>query len=255
VNKLPPKVYVLGIPVSPAGVGEIGELFTRKEPGKHLIVTFVNPLACALTQTNADYVDLLNNFDIVACDGIGMVHAARASGIRNSKRESFDFTSLADPVFRSTVNNRWQLGIVGGEPGVAEKSSKVLRQKYPGLQVAACYSGFGREPADAHNYFIQNQVDLVICAMGAPLQEKFFIQLVAGGWHGIGFTCGGFLDQVVVGEAYYPEWVDRLNIRFLYRLVKEPRRLWRRYLVDYQVFLRCFSQLQWKRVKAKMWIG
>ena len=255
MKKLPSKVLVLGIPVSPAGVGDVSKLFTRKEAGEHLIVTFVNPLACALAQLNSDYVDLLNNFDIVTCDGIGMVHASRASGIKNSNRESFDFTSLADAVFRSAVDNHWQLGIVGGESGVAEKSSNILQLKYPGLQVVACYSGFGPEPAEAQDYFTKNQIDLVICAMGAPLQEKFFVQLVAGGWHGIGFTCGGFLDQVVVGEAYYPDWVDRLNIRFLYRLVKEPRRLWRRYLVDYQVFLRRYSQLQWKRLKAKMRIG
>jgi len=246
---------VLGIPVTPTGVGDVRELSTRKEAGTHLIVTFVNPLACALAQLNSDYVDLLNNFDIVACDGIGMVHASRASGIKNSNRESFDFTSLADAVFQLVVDSNWQLGIVGGESGVAEKSSEILQLKYPGLQVSACYSGFGSGPSDAQIYFTKNQVELIICAMGAPLQEKFFVQLVAQGWHGIGFTCGGFLDQVIVGEAYYPDWVDRFNIRFLYRLVKEPRRLWRRYLVDYQVFLRRYGQLQWKRLKAKMWIG
>ena len=187
----PSKVLVLGIPVSPAGVGDVCELFTRKEAGEHLIVTFVNPLACALAELNADYIDLLNCFDIVACDGIGMVQASRACGIKSSKRESFDFTSLADAVFQSAVDNNWQLGFVGGEPGVAEKSSKVLRLKYPDLRVAACYSGFGLGPAEAHEYFAEHQVDLVVCAMGAPLQERFFIQLVARGWHGIGFTGGG----------------------------------------------------------------
>jgi len=255
MNKVPSKVYVLGIPVSPTGVGDVCELFTRKEVGKHQIITFVNPLACALAELNADYIDLLNNFDIVTCDGIGMVLASRAIGIKNSKRESFDFTSLADAVFRSAVDNHWQLGLVGGEPGVAEKAGKILQLKYPDLRVAGCYSGFGPEPSEAQKDFTENQVDLVICAMGAPLQERFFIQLVVGGWHGTGFTCGGFLDQVNVGEAYYPDWVDRLNIRFLYRLLKEPRRLWHRYLVDYQVFLKRYSQLQWKRLKAKMWIG
>jgi len=252
MNEVPSKVYVLGIPVSLTGVGDVCELFTQKEVDRHLIVTFVNPLACALVELNADYIDLLNNFDIVTCDGIGMVQASRASGIKNSKRESFDFTSLADVVFRSAVDNHWQLGLVGGEPGVAEKAGKILQLKYPDLRVAGCYSGFGPEPAEAQKDFTENQVDLVICAMGAPLQERFFIQLVANGWYGIGFTCGGFLDQVIVGEAYYTDWVNRLNIRFLYRLLKEPRRLWRRYLVDYQVFLRRYSRLQWKRLKSKV---
>ena len=202
MNKLPSKVLVLGIPVSPTGVGDVRVLFTQKKADNHLIVTFVNPLACALAELNADYVDLLSNFSIVACDGIGMVQASRVNGIKNLKRESFDFTSLADAVFQSAVENHWRLGIVGGKPGVAEKSGEILRLKYPGLQVAACYSGFGPDPAEAQIYFTENQMDLVICAMGAPLQEKFFIQLTANGWHGIGFTCGGFLDQIIVGHQH-----------------------------------------------------
>jgi N-acetylglucosaminyldiphosphoundecaprenol N-acetyl-beta-D-mannosaminyltransferase len=84
--------------------------------------------------------------------------------------------------------------------------------------------------------------------MGAPLQERFLSQLAANGWTGIGLTCGGFLDQVVQGSDYYPGWVDRLNIRFLYRLGKEPRRLWRRYLVDYQVFMRLYLKLRWQQI-------
>jgi N-acetylglucosaminyldiphosphoundecaprenol N-acetyl-beta-D-mannosaminyltransferase len=91
--------------------------------------------------------------------------------------------------------------------------------------------------------------------MGAPLQERFLLQLADDGWHGIGFTCGGFLDQLIDGKNYYPAWADRLNIRFLYRLAKEPRRLWRRYLVDYQVFIRRYSHLQWTRFKSKLGMG
>ena len=59
--------------------------------------------------------------------------------------------------------------------------------------------------------------------MGAVMQEKFLLKVKRLGYTGIGFTCGGFIHQTARGEAgYYPAWVDRMNIRFLYRMWKEP---------------------------------
>lgn len=252
LNRSTEKIDVLGIPISAVAIGDVEKLFDHRNTGKSLTITFVNPQACALDIQHSDYTELLEGFDIVACDGIGMVKAARSSGLLGIKRESFDFTSQAESVFRWAAKSDRKIGFIGGETGVAEQAADVLSQKFPELKVAACYSGFGPDPVNAAQFFTDNQTELVICGMGAPLQERFILQMVAGGWRGIGFTCGGFLDQVIVGEAYYPGWIDRLNIRFLYRLFKEPRRLWRRYLVDYQVFLRRYSQLQWKRFKLKM---
>ena len=124
--------------------------------------------------------------------------------------------------------------------------------KYPGLNVTACYSGYGQDPDEARQLFVANQVELVICGMGAPLQEQFLDRLVKDGWQGVGFTCGGFLDQTINWKGSYPEWVDRHDLRFLYRLVKEPRRLWRRYLIEYQVFLYRFARLKWQLFKSKL---
>jgi N-acetylglucosaminyldiphosphoundecaprenol N-acetyl-beta-D-mannosaminyltransferase len=246
------KTAVLGIPVSSAGVGDIEQLLHERKAGESLTITFVNPLACSLDEQHPDYTTLLKDFDIVTCDGIGMVKAAQSSGLTDVKRESFDYTSLAESVFAWAEKNEVEIGLVGGEADVTQKAATVLRGKFPELKIAACFSGFIPDPDLATEFFTENQTELVICGMGSPLQERFILNLVKGGWSGIGFTCGGFLDQVIVGEAYYPHLVDRLNIRFLYRLFKEPRRLWRRYLVEYQVFLKRYGRLQWNLLKAKM---
>jgi len=72
--------------------------------------------------------------------------------------------------------------------------------------------------------------------MGSLVQESFLLALMGSGWRGLGFTCGGFLDQLSNGFNYYPKLVNALNLRWAYRLAKDPRRLWRRYLLDYPVF-------------------
>jgi N-acetylglucosaminyldiphosphoundecaprenol N-acetyl-beta-D-mannosaminyltransferase len=72
--------------------------------------------------------------------------------------------------------------------------------------------------------------------MGAGVQEQFLLDLVAQGWSGMGFTCGGYLDQLGNGLRYYPQWIDDANLRWAWRLVREPRRLGPRYLIDYPGF-------------------
>ena len=63
------------------------------------------------------------------------------------------------------------------------------------------------------------------------------MKLRAQGFSGLGFTCGGFLDQLAESQHYYPAWIDKADLRWLYRLCKEPRRLLRRYTLDYAPFI------------------
>jgi UDP-N-acetyl-D-mannosaminuronic acid transferase (WecB/TagA/CpsF family) len=70
--------------------------------------------------------------------------------------------------------------------------------------------------------------DLVLVGLGAGLQEQVLLEAAAGMTHGYALTCGGFLDQVL-RKGYYPSWAYPLRLNWLVRLVREPRRLWRRY--------------------------
>jgi beta-1,4-glucosyltransferase len=73
--------------------------------------------------------------------------------------------------------------------------------------------------------------DLVLIGLGAGLQERVASEAAEGMTRGYALTCGGFLDQVLQ-PRYYPPWAYPLRLNWLVRLVREPRRLWRRYSVD-----------------------
>jgi UDP-N-acetyl-D-mannosaminuronic acid transferase (WecB/TagA/CpsF family) len=68
-------------------------------------------------------------------------------------------------------------------------------------------------------------------------QESYMLSLVDSGWTGVGICVGGFFPKLANPDLEYPEWSKKLNLRFLGRLVKEPRRLSRRYFIDYQRFI------------------
>jgi N-acetylglucosaminyldiphosphoundecaprenol N-acetyl-beta-D-mannosaminyltransferase len=83
--------------------------------------------------------------------------------------------------------------------------------------------------------------------MGVPLQEEFLIDLRDTGWTGTGYTCGGFFHQSARKLEYYPRLFDKLQLRWLYRMIQEPR-LAKRYLLDYPkfVFIFIWDYIQWR---------
>ncbi len=131
--------------------------------------------------------------------------------------------------------------VVGGPAGVAEKAGEHFLIGHPHLQIVLATDGYEVQAPALVNELAERNVDAVVLGMGIPAQEKTAMSLRENGWSGITATCGGFFDQIVAGRAYYPDWVDRFNIRFMYRLYKEPRRLWKRYLVHYWPFVLGFA--------------
>ena len=105
----------------------------------------------------------------------------------------------------------------------------------PAFDIAGVIDGF-RHPDAIARAVEELRPDIVICGMGSGLQEAVLLKLRERGWRGWGFTCGGYLDQLQTELSYYPRWVDRTNLRWAYRLAREPDRLWRRYLIDYPHF-------------------
>ncbi len=214
----------------------LDEALERRTP---LLVTFVNPSAWTIAKAQPDYRRQLTEFDAVLPDGIGMRAALRGMHRLPAVRISFDMTSLAPAVFAGAARNGRSVVLVGGVPGRADAAATRLRGLYPGIPIPATFDGF-RDPAQTAADIVALQPAIVICGMGCGRQEAFLLDLARLGWRGCGFTCGGFLDQLVAGATYYPGWIDRLDLRWAYRLAKEPRRLWRRYLLSYPPF---FAQL------------
>ena len=190
----------------------------------------------------------LDEFDIYA-DGILLVWLYNLCYGGRIARFAFDYSSVATPVFEDARLGHLTVALVGGKPGVAEEAAKVIRRRHPGLDIVGAYTGFFSD-ASQRERTLQDaaQANVVVVGMGAPAQEAFLADLWRRGWRGAGYTCGGFMDQIIGTDGtYFPPWSNRFHLRWLYRLCKEPRRLWKRYFVDYPVFVGIFL---WDRVRV-----
>lgn len=196
------------------------------------LVSFINPFSYLKLLAEKD---IATGIDRWGFDGKALQLIYQRFTAAQVERLSFDFTSLADSCFSYCERQQYKLAIVGSDSASLAGFLKVLRDRYPALNLAFSRDGFFSELERERLLQELNSIapDVLICGMGAGLQERLLLDLRKTGWLGAGFTCGGFIHQTAsAGGDYYPAWVNRFNLRFLYRMWDEPK-LIRRYLLDY----------------------
>lgn len=211
------------------------EIFDLKKNNNN-IYTFLNPVSYL---TAIDNKDLFNQFDGIFADGSLLVAAIKLLYREKVTRRSFDMTSLAPQLFQYAEDNKKTIYIVASKQEETEKAIQIFKERYPNLNFAGYRNGYFSNEEEQEKeaiYITQLNPDFLIVGMGALKQEKFLLKVKKAGYQGIGFTCGGFIHQTSKNEIdYYPVWIDRMNLRFIYRMYKEKHTR-KRYLTAAFVF-------------------
>jgi len=196
---------------------------------KKNVTTFLNPFSYVLAKNNKAQLSHFN----IEIDGGLLVSILNLFGF-HFERRSFDMTSLAPIVFNEAIQKNKTIYFIGTKPKVIDLAINNIQQQFPKLNICGFRDGYIQfeERNAVFDQIISLNADYVICGMGAPLQEKFLIDLQQSGWDGKGYTCGGFLHQTANGIQYYPSWVNALGLRAFYRMYDEPKLVWR-YFIDY----------------------
>jgi N-acetylglucosaminyldiphosphoundecaprenol N-acetyl-beta-D-mannosaminyltransferase len=189
---------------------------------------------------------IINSADLAIPDGMGIVYASAALG--RPLQGNVGGRLLLPHVCQLAADRGWSVFLLGGQPGSAELAAKSLQESYPGLRVAGTFcpgQGFTLESEEDRRAIAaieRCRPDIVFVALGAPKQEKWIA--ARKDICDIPLSMGvGYAFDVVGGViASPPAWMTRVGLEWLYRLTKEPGRLWRRYLVDGALF--CLLVLQ-----------
>lgn len=212
---------------------------------KGRIYTFLNPVSYL---SALDHKELFASFDGIFADGSLLVKAIKLVYGKSVTRRSFDMTSLTPKLLRYAEVNGKSLYIVASRQKQVERAVEIFRERYPKLKVAGYRNGYFSSEAeqdDEARHIVDVNPDFLIVGMGMLMQEKFLLKVKDAGFQGIGFTCGGFIHQTAKNEIdYYPSWVDRMNLRFVYRMYKEPHTR-KRYL---QAALLFPARFIWERI-------
>ncbi|MFN2388434.1 MAG: WecB/TagA/CpsF family glycosyltransferase [Actinomycetota bacterium] len=231
-------IEILGIPFAllqpSAALEEVARLHGRDEPA---FIAHANVHTVNLAVEDQGYADVLRRADLVLNDGKGVMLAARMYGRRfPADLNGNFFTPL---VLRTAAARSWPVFFFGARPGVAERAAARLADTLPGLDVVGVRDGYVHPAEDAEvvRAIGASGAELVLVGLGNPRQERWLDANLRATGARVGIGVGAFFDFQAGEVARAPAWMNRAGLEWVHRLVKEPRRMWRRYVVGNPRFL------------------
>jgi N-acetylglucosaminyldiphosphoundecaprenol N-acetyl-beta-D-mannosaminyltransferase len=236
------RVEVLGVGVDPLTVeGLHSEIKRLVRDDARALVLNVNAHALNLCYEDAALRVFFNGAEVVFCDGAGVALAARVLGRRLPARITYADWAWSLAAFAAAEG--LSLFFLGARPGVAQEAAKRLRERHPGLEVAGCHHGFFDHRAGSpENEAVVREInaarpDILLVGLGMPLQERWLMQNREKLAFGVALTGGAVFDYVSGRLRRGPRFLTENGFEWLARLLVEPHRLWRRYLVGNPLFL------------------
>ena len=236
------RIDILGIPIDRIGMNDtirkIDDFIAAGRP--HLVATAnVDHVIEALG--DVEFRRIYQALDLVVVDGVPLLWAARFLG--RPLIERVNGTDLFVRLCAHASRRGYRVFFLGAAPGVAVRAARRLRRRHPALQIVGTYAPpFGFDTDDGENQRIVEMVrqarpDILFVGLGAPKQEKWAYRHLEE--LGVPVTIGvGASFEYVAGEtSRAPRWMQRSGLEWLYRVLSQPGRYWKRYLVrDVQFF-------------------
>jgi N-acetylglucosaminyldiphosphoundecaprenol N-acetyl-beta-D-mannosaminyltransferase len=216
----------------PSAVERIRRFLLSGTP--HQIVT-VNLDFLSIAKRQPGFCEVINGADLAVADGMPLVWASRLQG--QPLPERVTGVDLVEASCRLAVELNRSVFLLGAAPGVAAGAARTLQERFPSLRLAGLYSPpFGPLSAEEDERIVamirDAAPDLLFVALGAPRQDLWIHQHLHRLNVPVAMGVGCVFDLLagVVNRA--PSWMQAAGLEWAYRLGQEPRRLWRRYLLN-----------------------
>lgn len=241
-NDSVPWVRILGIKIDQFTRDSLHAVIQRiiRKQEKSLIA-HVNAHGLNVADSYGWFADFLNSADYVFCDGHGVMLGARMLGQRIP--EKITYADWLPELAEMCAAEGFSLFLLGGRSDVAKQAADNLSAAYPGLKIVGTHHGYFEKHRNQESNrrlidLINNaRPNILVVAFGMPLQESWLRENWADIDANIALTAGAALDYASGRLSRPPAWMSRCSLEWFGRLLIEPRRLWRRYLVGNPMFI------------------
>lgn len=240
------RASVLGTRVTVATFARAQELVARlveRRAGE--FVSCANAYSVTMAHQDRAYRDLLNAASVVTTDGMPIVWALRALGVRAERVHNDDLLLACCQRYPA-----WRHFLLGGAAGQPEAVAAQLRRSFPGIPIVGTHATPVRPVPAYETDLILEEIarsgaDLVWVGMGTPSQDVWMASVAARA-HAPMVGCGSVFDLLAGRTRPTPGWMKRTGLQWAFRLAQEPRRLAYRYANYNTRFVLAFSA-QWLR--------
>jgi N-acetylglucosaminyldiphosphoundecaprenol N-acetyl-beta-D-mannosaminyltransferase len=246
---------VLGVRVDaaqiPKVIARMEEWIARREGCRFVAVTGMHGVTEA--QHDGKFKEILNAAELVVADGYPLVWLGRRKGFASLRRRVYG-PELMEAFCEQTARKGYRHFFYGGAPGVAKELAERFAERYPGLEVAGTYCPPFRamtdeEDGEAVAAIEEARADIVWVGLSTPKQERWMFEHRERLSVPVLIGVGAAFDFHTGRVARAPDWMRENGLEWLFRLLQEPRRLWRRYLVYGSQFavLVILESLGWRK--------
>lgn len=247
-NQRIPKVNVLGVGISTINLGMALEIINRwikNQERKYICVT--NAHGILECQRDKNLQMIFNDSGLTTPDGMSLVWILNFLGYRNVSRV-YGPDLMEGVCQSSSENGNIRHFLYGGTEGVPEKLSKSLSKKYPNINFIGSYSPPFRPLTPDEDEEIIREInelspDIIWVGLSTPKQEQWMSTHVNRLNAKVLIGVGAAFDFLSGTKKQAPKWIQRSGFEWLFRLLLEPKRLWRRYVKYPQFIILLISQL------------
>nr|HID14252.1 glycosyltransferase [Anaerolineae bacterium] len=235
------RVNVLGVGVSAVNMAitleTIEDWIARREP-HYVCVTGVHGVM--ESQRDPEVRRIHNASGLTTPDGMPLVWLSRLRGRRHVERVYGPDLMVA--LCERSAERQYRHFFYGGARGVPEQLAANLRRRFPRLQVVGTYSPPFRsltpeEDEQVVQMINQTAPDIVWVGLSTPKQERWMAAHIGRVKAPVLIGVGAAFDFLAGRKKQAPRWMQRSGLEWLFRLLTEPRRLWRRYLINNPLFV------------------
>ncbi|MEH2326180.1 MAG: WecB/TagA/CpsF family glycosyltransferase [Nostoc sp.] len=203
--------------------------------GQPEYVVTPNAMHILALQKDAKFREIYRQAFLVVPDGVSLLWTAKF--LETPLNGRVNGTDLFERLCAIAAQKGLKVFLLGGRPGAAEKAQEILVSRHPGLQIVGTYCppyGFESQPTiltSINSKIIATSADILFVGLGAPKQEKW---IAANYLHlGVPISVGIGVSFELVSNMVRrsPVWMQKVGLEWLFRLITEPRRLWKRYIL------------------------
>jgi N-acetylglucosaminyldiphosphoundecaprenol N-acetyl-beta-D-mannosaminyltransferase len=236
------KTPILGVRVDLISLVELIQYVLFMVQGQRkAVIANVNVHAVNIAFEHAWFKDFINHSQVVFCDGYGVKWAAKF--LHGKVMQRYTPPDWFDRLASMCAENGISMFFLGTQQDIVEKAEAVFIEKYPSLKIVGVHHGFfDKEAVSSENQEVLagiNSVrpDILVVGFGMPAQEKWILDNWGKLQVSVVIPVGAFFDYLAGDVVRAPRWMTDHGLEWLGRLVIEPRRLWRRYLLGNPIFL------------------
>lgn len=162
---------------------------------------------------------------VVSADSIGITWAIKfLTGIKINRLPGID---LVSKICSIAVNSNYKIFLLGAKPGIAEKASKKLQLRFPGLKIVGAEHGYFslKDEQLLIEKINTSKADILFAALPASFQEKFIYKNITKLNACVSIGVGGSFDVIAGNLRRAPIWVQQFGFEWLFRLLQQPWRI------------------------------